>query len=214
MSISRPVSAFSPDFHSNILDKACFVSKAERSAYIKIKGDVQNSFLEDKEPVFVARFPLLDPENPGYSYGMTRKTLKTFQDNIEKSGMQYQSTDLYADNGTHEIQIRVSLPELDLDESQSPSPGWNNAFKGASIKKDFQERVYGAYERTTNRIQSGILANRDVASHFYTVDLGCPPAYRPTVANWLVKDLEEGGGFKASVYFHGHCSSIKISKPD
>ncbi len=215
MSISRPASVFSSDFHSNILEEARFVSKAERSSYKKIKEDVQNSFLLSKESVFVTEFAIVDPENSGYSHGVTRKILKTFQDNIEKSGLSYESSkEFYTDNGMLKVQIRVSLPEADLDESRPASPGWNEAFRGSVVKKDFQEQVYRAYETTTKKIQSGILNNKDVAFHVYEVDRNCPVAYRSTVTDWLVKDLEEEGKFKVSACHNGHRFSIKISKPD
>ena len=234
MNIVKPPSTFSPDFNSSVLDVARFASGGDKAAYRKIKEDVQKTFLLDKQSKFKATLFVVDPENSGSSFGITRKALEIFKDNVEKSGFQFQWEKTDSTNSAHtRVEIKVLLPQLDLNETRSVSPGWGEAFKGSSIKKELQAKVagptpeevtrrdqegaYRLYETIAHQIQSDIIQNKDVSSHSFRVEADWPNPYRASVAEWLANDLRESGNFKVLVdYKDGKNLSpvITVLKPD
>lgn len=234
MNIVKPPSTFSPDFNSSVLHVARFATEKDKLAYTKIKEEVQKTFLLDKELKFEGRLIVINPENSGTSFGITRKAIEVFKDNVERRGFHFKwkKEDSSSIAGT-KIKIKVTLPQHDLDETRSVSPGWGEAFKGSFIKKEWQARAippspeevarlqqegaYRLYQMLAHKIESDIRENKDVSCHSFRVESEYTNPHSASVADWLASDLRGTGNFKVLVdYKKGQNSSpvITVLKAD
>lgn len=206
------------------IDTAHVRDQKQAETYDRLKNDVQSHFCDGRYIKGFIRVAFLEEsigDKTRFSEDgvyLTRGVFDRLIRNVATRGFKVERSEgvLSYGDGHNQIvgcQVKISLPEEEIDESGYTSDGWDPSFKASRVEKNVREAITKSFNKMKKDVEDEISQHSDVSNYRFRVEPACPPEYRGAVAIELAERLSTKG-FTASTNSDHQWTYLNVSRPN